>query len=464
MYIKKTVRFERRCRVKEEEILNLIFLTQQGGILGPFAWIMGEILNAIYEIVSLLGIHNIAICIILFTFVMKMLMLPLTIKQQKFSKLSSKMNPELTKINAKYKNKKDPESVKKMQAETQEVYARYGANPMSGCLPLLITLPIMFALYRVIYAVPAYINDINLLYDVVADKVTGIAGYTDVVKEFVSANSIQVSISKFTEEQYTITHLIDIFSKFNPVNWDSFLNLNEFFSNIVPANEVWEAFLNKNEFEALAAMSVSLDGSLLSVGEVVEQIKGAHSFLFGMNILETAGWGLPGITIPIISMCLYFVQNKLMTANSNTNNDVDNPAAQSMKTMNTVMPIVSGLFCVFMPIGVGIYWIASSLFQIAQQFFINRYMDRIDIDDMIEKNVEKSNLRNKKYGIDTGSKMASVAKTTTKAIETTATTSSAKKKPVDVSNYKKSDVSYSAGSISANANIMKDRNKDKGDK
>ena len=130
------------------------FLTQQGGLLKPFSWIMGIILNAIYEFVSLFGIHNIAICIIIFTIVTRMLMLPMTIKQQKFTKVSSRMNPEIQAISEKYKGKKDPESQRKYQLETQEVYQRYGTTPMGGCLPLLITLPIMFALYRVIYKVP----------------------------------------------------------------------------------------------------------------------------------------------------------------------------------------------------------------------------------------------------------------------------------------------------------------------
>ena len=79
-----------------------LFLTQTGGILGPFATVLGWILNAIYEFMSLFGIENIAICIIIFTFVTKMLMLPLTIKQQRFSKMSAVMNPEIQAVQAKY--------------------------------------------------------------------------------------------------------------------------------------------------------------------------------------------------------------------------------------------------------------------------------------------------------------------------------------------------------------------------
>ena len=97
----------------------LTLLTKETGILQPIAFIMGEILNGIYEFLSLFGIHNIAICIVVFTIVTRMLMLPLTIKQQKTGKLTSRMSPELTEISNRYKGKKDEASQRKMQAETQ---------------------------------------------------------------------------------------------------------------------------------------------------------------------------------------------------------------------------------------------------------------------------------------------------------------------------------------------------------
>ena len=81
-------------------------------------------------------------------------MTPLTIKQQKFSKMSNIMNPELTEIQEKYKNKKnDEKAMRMMQMEQAAVYEKYGTNPAAGCLPLLIMFPLMFALYRIIYAI-----------------------------------------------------------------------------------------------------------------------------------------------------------------------------------------------------------------------------------------------------------------------------------------------------------------------
>jgi len=430
---------------KEGNLLNILFLTQQGGILGPFSWIMGIILDGIYRFVSLFGIHNIALCIVIFTFVMKMLMLPLTIKQQKFSRLSSSMNPELTKINAKYKNKnkKDPEVMRMQQAELQEVYAKYGASPMSGCLPMLITLPIMFALFYVIRAVPAYITGIGDTYRIIANQVTQMDGYVTFINE-----AIPTTVKNFTgvgEIESQILKLIDVFSTYNPTKWNTFLEIKEI---------------------------AQLDGSAIeNIQAAVASIKSANSFLFGMNILDNAGYMLPGILIPIISTALYFLQNKLMQSQQKAASDVDNPTAQSMKTMTNVMPIMSGVFCVFMPIGIGVYWIASSVFQIIQQVVINKYLDKVDINDMIEKNVEKSTKKKRRYGIDTGNTMASLAKAQTRRITSSEVTTNSdnekatvsSKKAANVSNYKKSEVSYKASSIAANANILSNRNKEKGD-
>ena len=149
--------------------MDVILTTYQWAFLGPIARLLGKILEAIYYVLSLVGIENVGICIILFTFIVNTLMFPLQIKQQKFSKMSSRMNPELQAIQKKYKNKKDQASQQKMSLETQAVYQKYGVSPASGCLPLLITFPILFALYRVIYNVPAYVNQV---YDIYA----GVAG------------------------------------------------------------------------------------------------------------------------------------------------------------------------------------------------------------------------------------------------------------------------------------------------
>ena len=148
----------------------MVLLTTETGFLKPIAWLLGQIFNGLFNLFNAFtGLFTdepwkvpiIGISVIFFTIVVRLILLPMTIKQQKFSKLSSVMSPELQQIQAKYKDKRDQVSMMNMQAETKEVYAKYGTSPSGGCLTMLIQLPIMFALYRVIYKIPGYITKIG---------------------------------------------------------------------------------------------------------------------------------------------------------------------------------------------------------------------------------------------------------------------------------------------------------------
>jgi YidC/Oxa1 family membrane protein insertase len=418
-----------------------IFLTQNNGfILGPIASILGWILNTIYEFLSLFGIANVGIVIILFTFIVKGLMTPLTIKQQKFSKLSAKMNPEITKINNKYKGKKDQESMQKQQLETQAVYEKYGASPTAGCLPLLITLPIMFALYRVIVNIPAYVNDIYALYASVAEGIVGTNGYVTIMQDF--AETAKVSTTSFEEitasGSISINHVIDILSKFTSEQWSQ-----------------------------LAQQFPSLQ---LLIADKSKEIMNVNSFLGGLNILDTPSYRLPGILIPILAAGLQWVSTKQITSKNPM--DKENPMAASMNSMNNIMPIMSGVFTFMLPIGVGLYWVAGSVFTIIQQFILNKHMEKVDIDELIKKNVEKASKKKAKKGSASVS-LEELAKKQTRSIESktvevksnsTSDYANSVKKNYNNSTSGNDNVSYKSGSISANANLLKNRNNDKGDK
>ena len=136
--------------------------------MGPIGDILGWIMDLLFRFTSMFGIVNIGLCIILFTLVTKLLMIPLTIKQQKSSKLMAVMQPELTAIQKKYKGKEgDQKAMMMMQTETKAVYEKYGTSMTGGCLPMLIQLPIIFALYRVIYNIPAYVHSVRGYYEMV---------------------------------------------------------------------------------------------------------------------------------------------------------------------------------------------------------------------------------------------------------------------------------------------------------
>lgn len=104
---------------------------------------LGWILEGIdWVVFHTLGIHNVGICIILFTFIVYLIMYPLNAKQQKSSRLMTKINPEILAIQEKYKGKKDNESMMRQQAETQEIYNKYGVSPFGGVFLLIISMRI----------------------------------------------------------------------------------------------------------------------------------------------------------------------------------------------------------------------------------------------------------------------------------------------------------------------------------
>ena len=346
-------------------MVSVILTTYQGAILGPIARLLGYILQGLYSALSIVGIQNTGICMILFTFIVNALMIPMQIKQQKFAKMSSVMNPELMAIQAKYKNKKDQESQQKMSLETQAVYKKYGVSPVSGCLPMLITLPILFALYRVIYNIPAYVPQVYDIYDNLA-KVLQDAGVTVsqlADKQYISNPTYVVSqaVKAAKSDASNINYYIDVLSQFNSAGWDVLIKNNPNLTSVIT--------------------------------KTAQQARDINYFL-GLNIADTPKIKSISVIIPLLSIATQYISTKLSMVGNQQSANSENPMAQSMQTMNTVMPIMTGFMCLMFPIGVGIYWIAGNVFRIFQQLCINLYFSKINMDDMIKENVDKAK---KKY-------------------------------------------------------------------
>ena len=189
---------------------------------GPIADILGYIMDMLFRFTQQFGILNIGLCIILFTLIIKILMFPLTIKQQKFTKLNAIMQPEIMAIQKKYKGKTDQQSMMKMNAETKAVYEKYGTSMTGGCLQLLIQLPILFALYRVIYNIPGYVSSVKDYFQTVVDAIGGLDAVGKLT-QFATENNI--SLTTLTNKSGELTNtdqMIDILYKFTPDQWDKF--------------------------------------------------------------------------------------------------------------------------------------------------------------------------------------------------------------------------------------------------
>lgn len=431
-----------------------IFLTQyDGAIVGPIAKLLGYILNGIYYLLEQINITNSGLCIIIFTFIVNALMIPLTLKQQKFSKMTNVMQPELSAIQKKYQGKKDDESLRRMNMEQQAVYQKYGTSPMGGCLPLLITFPIILALYRVIQNIPAYVPIIRDTYESAARAIASVPDFANEFVKFISGqdgayeSAVQVitkgwgddikAALSVTTDAGIHNHIIDVLSQFKTASWDELINV----------------------FKGISDPSVIKTIETASV-----EIAKSNNFAGGINIGDNPSISNITIIIPILSVVTQILNTKLMMAKSpNSQSAADNSqAANTMKTMNNVMPFISGFMCLVLPIGIGIYWIAGNVFRIIQQIFVNIYMDKMDVEELRQKNLEKAekkNARRERMGLPT-TPIQDVANTKTSSIQSAARTTI--KTPEPKKNYEPKDYSkqeFDPGSISSIANMLNNKGK-----
>ncbi len=351
-------------------MLGLLATQHTGAFLGPIAKLLGWIMNAIFNLMdSLFGVQNIGLSIILFTVVVYMCMLPLTYKQQKFSKMSAKMNPEIKAVQKKYAGKQDQASMMAMQDETKAVYAKYGVSPSGSCVQLIIQMPILFALYRVIYNVPAYITSVKNAFMPLVDKLLTMDGAVEYMTEVGTALGVSKKLDFAAANTF-----VDVLNKFQASNWAD-----------------------------LSAKYPELSDMILSTQTEIDQM---NTFL-GINIayspsnLLRAGsvvLAIGAIAIPALAALTQWLNTKLMPQAAATEGG-DDAMSQSMKQMNLMMPLMSAVFCFTLPAGMGIYWIASALVRSVQQVILNKHFDKIDLDELVQKNLEKLNEKRAKQGL-----------------------------------------------------------------
>ncbi len=434
----------------------MILLTQSSTpIIGQVAWVLGKIMEGIFAVINFLGIPNIGLAIILFTIVVYLLMLPLTIKQQKFSKLSAKMNPEIQAIQAKYKNKakSDNQAMMAQNQEIQEVYAKYGVSPTGSCVQLLIQMPILFALYQVIQAMPAYVGRIGNTFAELANKII------QVDKGHFLQNSGIDSINK-TVSMYG-RHITD----------DNMRN------GIIDV-------LNKLSSTDMAVIaehydlsSLTYQGELILSNETTRGLIDTYNNFLGLNIgnspshiingaLETGSYLLivGAILIPVLSALTQWINVKLMPTQNNNDNKSgqESSMASSMKMMNNIMPIMSAWFCFTLPSGMGLYWIAGSVVRTIQQIVINKHIDKMDFDKIIQQNSKKSAKKLEKMK-ERQEKLNAYASMNTRNIQDRANMNTGTKSQAEKEAAAKKAAEYynnnaKPGSLMARANMVKQYN------
>ena len=403
-------------------------------IVNWVAEVLGWLMNGIYSI----GVHNLGLCIIIFTVIIYAFMTPLQIKQQKFSKMNNVMQPELQKIQKKYKNKKDQSSQMKMQEETMAVYEKYGVSPTGSCLQLLIQMPIFFALYQVIIKIPGYIGGIKDVFSDAVTQITSVSGYSDIITQFISDNAIR-SYSWVNGQEGTPNQVIDFLYSLSPSQWDKLADINQF------------------------------QGFADVLDKTAQTLQPMQNFL-GLNIADNpwaliqTGWSshqylmiAAAVLVPVLAWATQMINMKLMpTASSNnSSNGTQSQMEATMKSMNIFMPLFTAFICFTFPFGIGIYWIIGSLVRTVQQLIINRHLNHMDMDAFIQKNKEKREKKMAKRGI-TSQNISQQARMNVRNIEEPKRKTMAEKSESvkAVSGYQYTVPKTKPGSLASKANMV----------
>ena len=409
---------------------DMLLTAYNGAILGPIAKVLGWVMNGIYALMSMIGIENVGLSIIIFTIVIYAILFPLTYKQQKFSKLSQKMQPELQAIQKKYNGKKDQASMMAMQEETQAVYEKYGVSMMGSCVQMLIQMPLLFALYRVFLNVPAYVSGVKNNFSTLVDGIMATSGYQDKMTQLVTDLRVMTTpAADFTVSDPTAlsNSIVDVLYKMNSAGWE---NLKSAFPSLTDTiNATYDTVSHVNNFLGLNISDTPW--------QVMTTNFASHNFLFVVLAL----------LVPVISY-LTQVLNIM--------------AAQQMKMMNRTMPIFSFVMCFTVPVGLGIYWIAGAVVRSVQQFFLNKHFEKINLEDIIKKNQEKAKKKREKMGI-AENQISNAAKINTRKIdepkkEEKKSNMSEAQRELELEKANAAKSKAKAGSMAAKANMVRDFN------
>lgn len=432
--------------------MNLIILTQNTTpIIGQVAWLLGLIMNGIFYVIDFIGIPNIGLAIILFTIIVNLLMTPLNIKQQKFSKLSAKMNPEIQAIEAKYKGRNDQDSLMAKNQEVRMVYAKYGVSASGSCVQLLIQMPILFALYRVIYSMPAYVTKIGNTFRVLADKIIAADGGGFLQDSGIDSIKNVVSMYGQSMTKGDLSNgIIDVLNRLSSAD----------LATVAGHYDLTQ---------------LTYEGQLILSNDTTRGLIDTYNNFLGLNMGDSpstlirsawavGAWGIliGAILIPVLSAVTQWINVKLMPQQPTNGNEKASSMASSMKTMNMIMPLISAWFCFSLPSGLGLYWVAGSVVRSIQQVVINKHIDKMDFDKVIAKNSEKSAKKIEKMK-QTQERMNAYANVKAKSIQSRATVNSGvSEKEKEAASKNTSEYTPSApakaGSMREKANMVREYN------
>jgi len=403
---------------------GVVATTADWPIIGTFAEWLGALMNLLYNGLSSIGIYNVGVAIIVFTIIIFTLMLPLTIKQQRGMRIQAVMQPEIQKIQKKYAGKKDQATMMKQQEEMRMLQQKYGASPFSSCLPLLATMPILFALFPVIQNIPRYVEGVRKVYSPLVEKLVAYPESAGILEQ-IGDDIPFVGDLDFSQSENIYTLL----ARFQAQNWNELMTAVSSVDIISQIEETVSRLHSINNFLGISVSEHPINMFTASIGD--GNIVGA--------IIATV--------IPLLAGATQFISVKLQPT---PNADPDNPIARQMRTMIYFMPIISVFFGFTLPAGLGLYWAVSAVVRTIQMLFINRSLNKKGTDALIEENLKKAEKRQARKKTTSPSTVSSMATKATRSIE------EGKAGNKEAGSTKQTNVTYSGGgSLSDKANMVR---------
>ena len=327
-------------------VQELVSVRQPGTIIGPISRFLGRFYNMLFDLINnSVSAGALGLAIIVFTLIVKTVLIPLMVNQQKSSTKMQMFQPEMNRIRDKYKDKKDQMSQQRMALEMQDFQKKNGISMLGGCLPLLAQLPIFYAMFYIFQNAYMHIDVVGQNYVDIANVILQIPetlrmeAFAPFAQEFVNSYE-NVDIIK--NEGFDLARVNDIVMLINYLKIDD-----------------WHQIL------------ITLGSAGDALQPLLEMKNNTETFLT-ISLISAPVLSGPGILVPIAAGGSTFLQSKITMATTPMPSEPGNPAAAMTKSMLYVMPIMMGFFTMSMPAGLGLYWTVSNLFGLVQSLILKK--------------------------------------------------------------------------------------------
>lgn len=330
---------------------------------------------------------NYGFAIIIFTILIKAILLPLTVKQQRSMIKTQKLQPLLMEFQQKYANDKE-----KLNQETMKLYQKYQINPMSGCLPMLIQLPILMMLYWVVKKPVVYIMGFgdDEVWRIISAVLEWSEGNSENLKEFLTAVIGEKGLSTYGD---------NLMDALNVLTENSYKNFGTYEIQIARFLQAHPEVMQNHWITEIGKNFVAINYDFFGLD--LSQTPNLSAF-FGMFIGKANELNMQIVLlwiIPLLSGVSSYVTSKVTQAQSSqkppTNKDGEE-APNPMNGMMTFMPIMSAWFAFTLPAVIGLYWIVSNVLSLLQTIVMNKIIKPGISEEQIEGEIINAKKNRKK--------------------------------------------------------------------